>query len=78
MNGTRRTCTLTRGAKCVGGRLRGRVQHHGDLRKANLRRADLRFADLRGANLTGATLTGAKWNDTRCPDGTVTNSGCPT
>ena len=56
VNGKKRTCTLTRGAKCVGARLRGRVKHHGDLRKANLRRADLRFADLRGANLTGARL----------------------
>jgi len=53
VNGKKRTCTLTRGAKCVGARLRGRVKHHGDLRKANLRRADLRFADLRGANLKG-------------------------
>jgi len=54
VNGKKRTCTLTRGAKCVGAQLRGRVKHHGDLRKANLRRADLRFADLRGANLKGA------------------------
>ncbi len=59
VNGTRRTCTLTRGAKCVGAKLRGRVKHHGDLRKANLRRADLRFADLRGANLAGADLRSA-------------------
>jgi len=59
VNGKRRTCTLTRGAKCVGAQLRGRVKHHGDLRKANLRRADLRFADLRGANLQGADLRSA-------------------
>ena len=59
VNGKKRTCTLTRGAKCVGAKLRGRVKHHGDLRKANLRRADLRFADLRGANLAGADLRGA-------------------
>ena len=56
VNGKRRTCTLTRGAKCVGAKLRGTVKHHGDLRKANLRRADLRFADLRGANLKWAKL----------------------
>ena len=56
VNGKKRTCTLTRGAKCVGAKLRGKVKHHGDLRKANLRRADLRFADLRGANLKGAKL----------------------
>ena len=60
VNGKARTCTLTRGAKCVGAKLRGRVKHHGDLRKANLRRADLRFADLRGANLQGADLRSAK------------------
>ena len=59
VNGTKRTCTLTRGAKCVGAKLRGRVKHHGDLRKATLRRADLRFADLRGANLAGADLRSA-------------------
>ena len=56
VNGKKRTCTLTRGAKCVGAQLRGKVKHHGDLRGANLRRADLRFADLRGANLQGADL----------------------
>ena len=59
VNGQARTCTLTRGAKCVGAKLRGRVKHHGDLRKANLRRADLRHADLRGANLAGADLRSA-------------------
>ena len=60
VNGKKRTCTLTRGAKCVGAKLRGKVKRHGDLRKANLRRADLRFADLRGANLQGADLRSAK------------------
>ena len=59
VNGKKRTCTLTRGAKCVGAKLRGKVRHHGDLRNANLRRADLRFADLRGANLQGADLRSA-------------------
>ncbi len=63
VNGTKRTCTLTRGAKCVGAKLRGKVKHHGDLRKANLRRADLRFADLRGANLQGADLRSANLDD---------------
>ena len=67
VSGKRRTCTLTRGAKCVGAQLRGRVKHHGDLRKANLRRADLRHADLRGANLAGADLRSAnlKYADLR-------------
>ncbi|MBL6634034.1 MAG: pentapeptide repeat-containing protein [Thermoleophilia bacterium] len=67
VNGTRRTCTLTRGATCVGAKLRGKVKHHGDLRNANLRRADLRFADLRGANLRGADLRSAnlKYADLR-------------
>ena len=59
VNGKKRACTLTRGAKCVGAKLRGRVKHHGDLRGANLRRADLRHADLRGANLAGADLRSA-------------------
>jgi len=67
VNGKKRTCTLTRGAKCVGAKLRGKVKHHGDLRKANLRRADLRFADLRGVNLQGADLRSAnlKYADLR-------------
>ena len=67
VNGKKRTCTLTRGAKCVGAQLRGKVKHHGDLRNANLRRADLRFADLRGANLQGADLRSAnlKYADLR-------------
>ena len=67
VNARTRTCTLTRGAKCVGARLRGKVKYHGDLRGANLRRADLRLADLRGANLQGADLRGAnlKYADLR-------------
>ncbi|MDA3005947.1 MAG: pentapeptide repeat-containing protein, partial [Actinomycetota bacterium] len=67
VNGKKRTCTLTRGAKCVGAQMRGKVKHHGDLRRANLRRADLRFADLRGANLRGADLRSAnlKYADLR-------------
>jgi uncharacterized protein YjbI with pentapeptide repeats len=67
VNGKRRTCTLARGAKCVGAQLRGRVKYHGNLRGANLRRADLRFADLRGANLQGADLRSAnlKYADLR-------------
>ena len=77
MNGKARTCALTRGATCVGARLRGRVKHHGDLRRANLRRADLRHADLRGANLYRANLYFANlsrviWNNTTCPDGVNT------
>jgi len=67
VNGKRRTCTLARGAKCVGAQLRGRVKYHGNLRGANLRRADLRFADLRGANLQGADFRSAnlKYADLR-------------
>jgi len=77
VNGKARTCALTRGATCVGARLRGRVKHHGDLRRANLRRADLRHADLRGANLYRANLYFANlsrviWNNTTCPDGVNT------
>ena len=87
VNGKARTCALTRGATCVGARLRGRVKHHGDLRRANLRRADLRHADLRGANLYCANLYFANltstnlyfanlsrviWNNTTCSDGVNT------
>ena len=79
MNGKARTCALTRGATCVGARLRGRVKHHGDLRRANLRRADLRHADLRGANLYRANLYFANlsrviWNNTTCPSGVNTST----
>ena len=54
--GKKRTCTLTRGAKCVGARLPGKVKHQGDLRRADLRRADLRRAYLFSADLRGAKL----------------------
>lgn len=59
VNGTKRTCTVTRGAKCVGAKLRGKAKHHGDLSNANFRRADLRFCDLRGANLQNADFRSA-------------------
>jgi len=84
--GTTRYCVVTRAARCVGVQLRGRLKHHGDLRRANFRTADLRMADLRGANLTnadprwaslqGANLTETVWHNTTCPDGTVSDTVC--
>ena len=48
-----------------------------DLTGATFDRADFRDADLTGATTTGATFTDANWDDTRCPDGTLstTNPG---
>ena len=43
---------------------------------ANLTGASLISADLSGANLTGATFSRNTWNNTTCPNGTVTNTGC--
>jgi hypothetical protein len=40
------------------------------LRNADLTGADLTGADLRGADLRGAAVGGAVWSNTRCPDGT--------
>ena len=39
--------------------------------------ANLTDVNLTGADLTGAYLTGVTWSNTTCPDGTVTNTGCP-
>jgi uncharacterized protein YjbI with pentapeptide repeats len=47
-----------------------------DLPSANLTNADLSYAILLGADLTNANLTGTTWNNTTCPDGPVTNTGC--
>jgi uncharacterized protein YjbI with pentapeptide repeats len=57
------------------------------LSNANLTGADLSFANLTRANFirptftsmistTAADLSTAVWNNTTCPDGTVTNTGC--
>ena len=46
-------------------------------RGANLRGANLRGANLRGADLTGANLSGAIFENTICPDGKKTDTGCP-
>ena len=53
-----------------------------DLTDANLYGANLTGADLVNANLSGATLTnwnyenGAFFENTTCPDGTVTSDFC--
>ena len=37
---------------------------------------DLSACDLSGANLSSANLSGIVWNNTTCPDGTVSNVQC--
>jgi len=50
---------------------------HVNFAGANLSYADLSGANLAGANLTGANLAGVVWNNTTCPDGTITkNTRC--
>jgi hypothetical protein len=54
-----------------------------DLRATNLSKADFMEAnltrvDLRGTSLSTAKLTGATFCQTRKPDGSLDNSGCPT
>jgi len=80
-----------RGADLRGADLRGANLRRADLRRADLTgaylsEADLSGADLRGADLSGAhrsgpflsgaNLSGAKFNDTICPDGKETDTGC--
>jgi uncharacterized protein YjbI with pentapeptide repeats len=43
---------------------------------ANLTNAKLTRTNFKGANLTGATVTGAMWQDTTCPNGTKSSTGC--
>lgn len=50
---------------------------HVNFAGANLSYADLSGANLAGANFTGANLAGVVWNNTTCPDGTITkNTRC--
>lgn len=52
------------------------------LRRVTFSRANLIFANLTNADfsfsftITDATLTGARWQNTTCPDGTSTDTGC--
>ena len=48
-----------------------------DLMTFPRRGANLRGANLRGADLTGANLSGAIFENTICPDGKKTDTGCP-
>lgn len=43
---------------------------------ANLTHADLTNADLSGAEIRKAVLTGVHWQNTTCPDGSKTDTGC--
>ena len=79
-------------AQLTGADLKGTTLTNAQLKYANLSGADmagvdltgafLKFANLSGADLSGAILTDANltrvtWSNTTCPDGTVTNTGCP-
>ena len=65
--------------------LRGADMSQANLSNADLAEADLRGADLTNANLTNADLTSARlsrarvtgvaWNNTICPDGTLSDDG---
>jgi hypothetical protein len=46
------------------------------IRGTNLTDANLTDADLTGADLIFAILTGVRWDNTTCPDGSTTNTGC--
>ncbi len=54
--------------------LRGADLRGASLRNADLTRADLTDADLFDADLRGAVITGVTWSNTRCPDGTNSDS----
>ena len=50
---------------------------HVNFAGANLTDANFTSANLAGANLAGANLAGVVWNNTTCPDGTITkNTRC--
>ena len=75
-----------RGANFTGANLAGADLTYAYLTAANLSYANLAGADLSSANLMSADLTYANlasanftyaiWNNTTCPNGTVTNTGC--
>ncbi len=44
--------------------------------RANLTGANLSHAEFTGADIRRANLTGAHWQDTTCPDGSKTDTGC--
>jgi hypothetical protein len=55
--------------------LRGADLQGASLRNVDLTGADLTDADLRDADVLGATLADVTWSNTRCPDGTNSDSG---
>ena len=65
-----------RGANFTGANLAGADLTYAYLMSADLTYANLSSADLTYANLASANFTYAIWNNTTCPNGTVTNTGC--
>ncbi|MGH3133690.1 MAG: BTAD domain-containing putative transcriptional regulator [Gaiellaceae bacterium] len=67
-----RACDLARSV-FVGVDLSGADLRWADLRSSALQRADFTDADLLGANLQGSALDDITWQNTRCPDGTLSD-----
>lgn len=68
-------------ANLKGANLKGAKLERANLESARAEGADfvsatLKRADLAHANLTGAEFTHAAFQDTVCPNGTITNTGC--
>jgi DNA-binding SARP family transcriptional activator/streptogramin lyase len=68
-----RACELARSV-FAGVDLSGADLRWADLHSSLLQRADFTDADLLGANLQGSTLDHATWHNTRCPDGSLSDS----
>jgi uncharacterized protein YjbI with pentapeptide repeats len=68
------------GANLTNANLSGSMFHSSDFTNANLQGANfsnttIRYSDMSGAkNASTANFTGATWEDTRCPDGTNSDS----
>jgi hypothetical protein len=72
LRGTNLSRALFEDANLCGANLRGTNLHKADFTDANLTRVDLR-----GTNLSTADLTNAQFCQTRRPNGSIDNSGCP-
>ena len=65
------------GAFLAGAELCGADLRSANLSKTDFRHANLTRADLRGTNLSTARLGYATFCETRMPNGTLNNTGCP-